>query len=136
MKALVVDKSNAMRSVLHRMLSQRGIEVAEAEDGLQALDVFRIMGKADLVLASWIPGERSNLDFIARMRHESAHNTMVVLLAAHQPDVRELHSAFIAGADDYLMTPFTAIQMDEKLEQVGLDAQRDKCIAKQSPFCR
>ena len=44
MKALVVDSSNTMRSVLHRILSMRGFEVTEADNCQQAMDVLRMMG--------------------------------------------------------------------------------------------
>jgi two-component system, chemotaxis family, chemotaxis protein CheY len=120
MKALVVDGSNTMRSVLHRILSMRGFEVAEAGNCQQAMDVLRSMGPADLVLVDWIPHQINSLEFVARLRHESLEDTRVVMLVAAEPGTRELHGALIAGADDYLMKPFTSLQMDEKLAQVGL----------------
>jgi two-component system chemotaxis response regulator CheY len=120
MKALVVEQLSTMRSVLRRMLSMRGFEVAEAENGQQALDVLRRMGTADLVLVNWIPSEADNLDFITQLRRQAAHNTTVIILAASEPGMRELHAAFIAGADDYMMMPFTSMQMDERLARAGL----------------
>ena len=120
MKALVVDGSNTMRSVLHRILSMRGFEVAEAGNCQQAMDVLRGMGAADLVLVDWIPHQVDSLEFVARLRHESVEDTRVVMLVATEPGMRELHGALIAGADDYLMKPFTSLQIDEKLAQVGL----------------
>jgi two-component system chemotaxis response regulator CheY len=120
MKALVVDGSNTMRSVLHRILSMRGFEVAEAGNCQQAIDVLRSMGAADLVLVDWIPHQIDSLEFVARLRHESVEDTRVVMLVATEPGMRELHGALIAGANDYLMKPFTSLQIDEKLAQVGL----------------
>jgi two-component system chemotaxis response regulator CheY len=120
MKALVVDSSNTMRSVLGRILSRRGFDVAEAGNCRQAMDVLRGMGTADLVLVDWIPHQVDGLEFVTRLRHELTENTRVVMLAATEPGVRELHGALIAGADDYLMKPFTSLQIDEKLAQVGL----------------
>jgi len=120
MKALVVDSSNTMRSVLHRILSMRGFEVTEAESCQQAMEVLRGMGTADLVLVDWILNEIDGLEFVARLRHESVEDTRVVMLVAAEPGIRELQGALIAGADDYLMKPFTSLQMDEKLAQVGL----------------
>jgi len=120
MKALVVDSSNTMRSVLHRILSMRGFDVAEADSCQQAMDVLRDMGTADLVLVDWILNEIDGLEFVTRLRHEFVEDTRVVMLVAAEPGIRELHGALIAGADDYLMKPFTALQMDEKLAQVGL----------------
>jgi two-component system chemotaxis response regulator CheY len=120
MKALVVDGSNTMRAVLHRILSMRGFEVAEAGNCQQAMDVLRSMGTADLVLVDWLPHQIDSLEFVARLRHESVEDTRVVMLVATEPGMRELHGALIAGADDYLMKPFTSLQMDEKLARVGL----------------
>jgi two-component system chemotaxis response regulator CheY len=120
MKALVVDSSNTMRSVLHRILSMRGFEVAEADNCQQAMEVLRAMGAADLVLVDWSLHNVDGLEFVTRLRQETVEDTRVVMLVVSQPGMRELQGAFIAGADDYLMKPFTALQIDEKLAQVGL----------------
>ncbi len=123
MKALVVDSSNTMRSVLHRLLSMRGFEVAEANNCQQAMEVLRAMGTADLVLVDWTLREINGLEFVTRLRQESVEDTRVVMLAVSQPGMRDLQGALIAGADDYLMKPFTAIQIDQKLAQVGLTSR-------------
>jgi two-component system chemotaxis response regulator CheY len=119
MKALVVDSSNTMRSVLRRILSMRGFEVTEADNCHQAMDVLRVMGPADLVLVDWLVHE-DGLEFVTRLRHESVEYTRVVMLAAAEPGTRELHGALMAGADGYLVKPFTGLQIDAKLAQVGL----------------
>jgi DNA-binding response OmpR family regulator len=98
----------------------RGFEVAEASNCQQAMDVLRAMGTADLVLVDWALREIDGLEFVTRLRHESVEDTRVVMLAVSQPGMRDLQGALIAGADGYLMKPFTAIQIDEKLAQVGL----------------
>jgi DNA-binding response OmpR family regulator len=98
----------------------RGFEVAEADNCRQAIDVLRTMGTADLVLVDWIPHQPDGLEFVARLRHESLEDARVVMLVAADPGVREIHRALIAGADDYLRKPFTGLQIDEKLAQVGL----------------
>ncbi len=121
MRALVVDASNTMRAVLHRILSMRGFVVAEADDCQHAMDVLRDMGNADLVLVDWDPNHAGSLEFVARLRHEVVEDTRVLMLVAAEPGSRELHGALIAGADDYLIKPFTALQIDEKLAQVGLN---------------
>jgi two-component system chemotaxis response regulator CheY len=119
MKALVVDSSSTMRSVLLRLLSMRGFEVAEAENVGQAFDVLRNMGDATLVLVDWNLPEIDNLDFIVRLRLETSRDTMVIMLATTEPGMRTLQRALIAGADDYLIKPFTSLQIDEKLAQAG-----------------
>jgi two-component system chemotaxis response regulator CheY len=120
MKALVVESSSTMRSVLRRILTMRGFEVAEAENGQHALDVLRCMGEADLVLVDWVLHELDSLEFIARLRLGATPGMMVIMLVADAPGMRELHRAFIAGVDDYLMKPFTSLQIDQMLTQGGL----------------
>jgi two-component system chemotaxis response regulator CheY len=97
----------------------RGFEVAEADSCRQAIDVLHGMSTVDLIIIDWIEGTDC-LEFVTRLRRESAHDTTVMMLVAAEPGVRELHGALIAGADDYLMKPFTSLQIDEKLAQAGL----------------
>jgi two-component system, chemotaxis family, chemotaxis protein CheY len=120
MKALVVGSSNTMRSVLSRILSMRGFEVVEADNGRQAMEVLRRIGAADLVLVDSVLDETDSLQFVTRLRHEQVEDTRVVMLVTAEPGMRELHRALMAGADGYLMKPFTSLQMDEQLAQVGL----------------
>jgi DNA-binding response OmpR family regulator len=98
----------------------RGFEVTEADNCHQAMDVLREMGPADLVLVDWIVHEIDGLEFVTRLRHESVESTRVVMLATVEPGTRELHGALMAGADGYLVKPFTGLQIDAKLAQVGL----------------
>jgi two-component system chemotaxis response regulator CheY len=77
------------------------------------------MGKADLVLVDWALNEIDSLEFVTQWRLESCDNTMIIMLAAAEPGMRRLQRAFIAGADDYLMKPFTSLQIDEKLAEAG-----------------
>jgi two-component system chemotaxis response regulator CheY len=119
MKALVIDKSNTMRSVLSRLLSMRGFEVAEAENSKKALVELRSAGITDLVFVNWPSQDADSLDFITRLRRETARHATLILLVAAEPGVRKLLRAHIAGADDYLMKPFTSLRLDEKLTQAG-----------------
>jgi len=136
MKALIVDTSSTMRAVLRRILSMRGFEVSEAENGQQGLDALRAMGKVDLVLVDWAPREMNSLEFITRLRRETAQETIVLMLASSEPGTRELHGALIAGADDYLTKPFTSLQIDEKMAQAGIAWQWNGNCDRQSLSCR
>jgi two-component system chemotaxis response regulator CheY len=118
MKALVIDSSKSMRSVLRRILSKRGFDVAEAENCARAIDVLREAGTVDLVMIDWTDGTDC-LEFVAHLRQEPAHDTTILLLVTAEPGQRKLHGALIAGADDFLMKPFTSLQIDEKLAQAG-----------------
>lgn len=119
MKALVLESSNTMRSTLLRILSARGFEVSEADNGTQASEVLRSMGEANLVLVDWSLPEADSLEFINQLRLRTVYNTTVVMLAVAEPGIRELRRALKAGADDYLTKPFTSQQLDAKLAQAG-----------------
>ena len=135
MKALIVEKSSTMRSILLRMLSMRGFEVVEAENVSSAWSMLQDLGKADLVLVNWSPSERDSLEFISRLRQEASNVTKVIILEPYKTGVRELHHAIVAGADDYLITPFTSLQMDEKLSLTGLICHRgDYCDWRGVPY--
>jgi len=136
MKALVVETSSTMRAVLRRILSMRGFEVSEAENGLQALEMLRKMDRADLVLVDSALKGMSSLEFIASLRHETSSETMVMMMAEREPGIRELHRALIAGADDYLTKPFTSQQIDEKMARAGLTWQWDAYCDSQGHPCR
>jgi two-component system, chemotaxis family, chemotaxis protein CheY len=120
MKALVVDSSNTMRSVLRRILSMRGFEVEEADDGLKALDVLRRIGIADVVLVDWNLAPLDGLEFVTCLRRESSRDTLVIMMVAAEPGQREIQRALIAGANDYLLKPFNSLQIDKKLALAGL----------------
>jgi len=136
MKALVVETSSTMRAVLRRILSMRGFEVSEAENGRQALEILRKMGRADLVLVDWALTGMNSLEFITSLRHETADKSMVLMLAEHEPGTREIHRALLAGADDYLTKPFTSLQIDEKMARAGLTWQWDASCDRQGQPCR
>jgi two-component system chemotaxis response regulator CheY len=119
MKALIMESSSTMRKVLQRILNLRGFEVAEAESGAGALEELSRSGVADLVLIDWSMDETESLEFIHRMRGETQKNPTVLMMASTKPEPRKIRRALIAGADDYLMKPFTSSQLDEKLSEAG-----------------
>jgi len=136
MKALVVETSSTMRAVLRRILAMRSFDVSEAENGQQALEMLRKVGKADLVLVDWALSGKNSLEFITSLRHETGNETMVLMLAEREPGIRELHRALLAGADDYLTKPFTSLQIDEKMARAGLTWQWDAYCDRQGHPCR
>ena len=119
MRALIMESSNAMRAVLQRILSLRGFEVSEAHNGAAALEELSRSGAADLVLIDWSLDEAESLEFINKIRRETQKDPTVLMMASTEPERRRLHRALIAGADDYLMKPFTSRQLDEKLSEAG-----------------
>jgi two-component system chemotaxis response regulator CheY len=121
---------------LRRILLVRGFEVSEAGDGRMALDVLHEMGTADLVVVDVALHEPESVEFITRLRHEAARHTEIVILAEAELGTRELQRALIAGADNYLVKPFTTRQIDEKLAQAGFHGHLDLASDRTGHSCR
>jgi DNA-binding response OmpR family regulator len=123
MKALVVDSSSTMRSVLRRILSMRGFEVTEAGDVPGALEGLSTTGSPDIAMVQWSVHATDTMELVTRLRNEPPHKTAIIMMAEQEPGLRELQKTLMTGADDYLVKPFTSLQIDGKLEQAGLTPQ-------------
>ena len=121
MRALVVDDSRAMRAIVAGMLQDAGFEVAEAGDGPSALAALRAAA-ADLVVVDWhLPG-MTGPEIVRAIRAEPAWNGARVLMLTTEVDPARVREALEAGAQEYLMKPFTADHMRGKIALLGLRA--------------
>lgn len=120
MRALVVDDSNTMRAFLRRILSPHGFEVLEAKHGLDALNVLARTGSADLALVDWNMPEMNGLEFVTRVRTNPTYAQMQIMMVTSETGLDQLQSAIDAGASEYLMKPFTSVQVENKLSLLGL----------------
>jgi two-component system chemotaxis response regulator CheY len=119
LKALIVDSSNTMRSVLRRILAMRGFVVTAVDNVQEAVDFLHRSGSVDLVMLDWDPRNEKELELVARLRRAASDRTLVVMLTGIEPGIRKLHKASLAGVDEYLVKPFTSGQLDEKLMANG-----------------
>ncbi len=120
MKALVVDDSTAMRAVLKRILGMRGFEVSEAKNGLDALGVLEKSENPDLMLIDWNMPEMNGLELVSKVRQNHTFDQVRIMMVTTETGIKEVQSALTAGANDYLMKPFSSTQVDEKLRLLGL----------------
>jgi DNA-binding response OmpR family regulator len=97
----------------------RKFEVIEAQDNLSAMNIAQGEQAINLALVEWNPREIHALEFIAQIRQNAASNATIILMADVEPAARELHAALLAGADNYLMIPFTSQEIDERLVHAG-----------------
>jgi two-component system chemotaxis response regulator CheY len=120
MRAIVVDDSKAMRSVLRRMLADCGFdEVTEAENGLRALELLRSGTQADLALVDWNMPEMNGLEFVRSVRGDDRYRGVAIVMVTSESSADSLVEALQAGANEYLMKPFTKDALTEKLALVG-----------------
>jgi two-component system chemotaxis response regulator CheY len=120
MRALVIDDSRAIRSIVTRTLAGLGIQTVEAGDGRAGLAELESTNGIGVVLVDWNMPEMDGLEFLetARARPEYAHIPMMMVTteSEHEQVLRALR----AGADEYVMKPFTPVVLREKLELLGV----------------
>ncbi|QDU75127.1 Chemotaxis protein CheY [Bremerella volcania] len=116
-RVLVADDSSTMRKIILRSLQAVGVPNAvEAADGEEAVSLFK-PGEFDLVLTDWNMPGKSGLEVIQEIRKIDADvKIMMVTTEAEKSRVME---AIQAGVSDYLVKPFTADTLREKLEKHG-----------------
>lgn len=120
-KALVVDDSRAVRMILGRTLKELGFEVREAANGKEALDVIGVEGAAvKLVLADWNMPEMNGMDLLKRLRQDPQLSSLVVVMVTTETEMDQMAAALEAGANEYVMKPFTKDILVEKLELAGV----------------
>lgn len=120
MRALVIDDSAAVRTILKRILSEAGFEVVEAAHGREALDRLKQVGKADLALVDWNMPEMSGYEFIRAVRAEKIHDDMRLMMVTTETEISQVAKALEAGANEYVMKPFTKDMILEKLNLMGI----------------
>ncbi|HEY3216103.1 MAG TPA: response regulator [Candidatus Eisenbacteria bacterium] len=121
MKALVVDDSRAIRAILGQQLTSLGFEVAEAATGMEALTVLHRLGPVGLVLLDWNMPEMDGFEFLRRVREDEHFQDVPVVMVTTESELAQVSRALEAGANEYLMKPFTREALLEKLVLLGLD---------------
>ncbi|MGO9094023.1 MAG: response regulator [Bryobacteraceae bacterium] len=120
-KALVVDDSRAVRIILAKILRELGYEVCEAANGREALEVMEAQkAEVTLVLADWNMPEINGLELLKRLRQDPALSALVVIMVTTETELGQMVAALEAGANEYVMKPFTRDILVEKLQLVGV----------------
>jgi two-component system chemotaxis response regulator CheY len=119
MHVLVVDDSSTMRLILKAHLNKLGFEVTEAANGREALICLKEMAKTDLVLVDWNMPEMDGVSFVRAVRAESAYASLTLMMVTTNTEIAHVSEALDAGANEYIMKPFTGAVIREKLELLG-----------------
>jgi two-component system chemotaxis response regulator CheY len=110
-----------MRMILAKTLKELGFEVCEAANGREALEVIEAeKGALTLVLADWNMPEINGLDLLKRLRQNPEFSSLVVVMVTTETELDQMVAALEAGANEYVMKPFTREILVEKLEMVGI----------------
>ncbi len=116
---LVVDDSRVVRKVARRILEAHGYDVAEAEDGRDALTYCR-RGLPRCVLLDWNMPVMNGLSFLQALRAEFGAAGPAVVFCTTQNDVAQMAAAAESGAQDYITKPFDEAILTGKFKELGL----------------
>jgi two-component system chemotaxis response regulator CheY len=119
MRALIVDDSTAMRSILRMMLKQAGFETLEAGDGQAGLEMLEQNGRADLALIDWNMPRMNGIDLLHAVRTESRFDAMRIVMVTAEAELDEVQRALEYGAEEYIMKPFNKEVVRDKLRMLG-----------------
>ncbi|MDH3257368.1 MAG: response regulator [Nitrospinota bacterium] len=120
MRALVIDDSKPVRSVLTKILVGIGFSVQEAANGLEAMDLIK-KEKMDLALVDWHMPEMDGCEFVQAVRKNDAYKDMRMMMVSTETAISKVAEALDAGADEYIMKPFTKEMIVEKLALIGIN---------------
>lgn len=114
MRIVVVEDEVDLNRLLVRRLTRLGHEVLGAADGLEGLDLIRTC-TPDVAIVDWMMPRMGGLEMIQRLRElDSAITTRFLMLTARSQG-NDKERALAAGANDYLVKPFAAAELIEKV---------------------
>ena len=119
MRALVVDDSSTIRAILSLYLKKMEMDVIEAADALEALQRLK-EAPFDFVLVDWNMPEMDGITFVRAVRAEGGYAKLPLMMVTTNSEMANVALALEAGANEYIMKPFTADMLREKLDLLGL----------------
>ena len=122
MRVLIVDDSKAMRMIVRRTLRQAGFEGCtemEASNGKEGLEQVQA-ACPDLILSDWNMPEMNGFDFVRAVRAEHIYDGVLLMMVTTETEMENVVRALAAGANEYVMKPFTKEVILEKLQIFGM----------------
>jgi two-component system chemotaxis response regulator CheY len=121
---LVVDDFSTMRRIIRNLLKELGFtNVQEAEDGVEALGKLRT-GGFEFVVSDWNMPNMTGIELLRAIRADAALKHLPVLMVTAEAKRENIIEAAQAGASGYIVKPFTAATLDEKLKKIFLSMQK------------
>jgi len=118
LKILIVDDFATMRKVIRNLLKQGGFEnVVEAEDGVAALKVLKSQ-QVDFIISDWNMPNMSELELLKAVRGDDELKALPFLMVTAEALKDNVVAAVKAGVSNYIVKPFTAEVLNEKIEKI------------------
>ena len=120
MKILIVDVSSTMRRIIGNVVMQLGFNKEnydEAEDGLKAWNLLK-ENNYDVILTDWNMPNMNGLELVKKVRMEGTHIKTPIIMITTEGGKSEVIEALKAGVNNYIVKPFPAETLKEKLDSV------------------
>ena len=118
MKILVVDDFSTMRRIIKNLLKDLGFSnIQEADDGSTALPMLQ-QGDFDFVVTDWNMPGMQGIDLLRAIRADDSLKHLPVLMVTAETKKEQIVAAAQAGVNGYVVKPFTAATLKEKLEKI------------------
>jgi two-component system chemotaxis response regulator CheY len=116
MKVLLVDDSSTMRRIQVNQLNALGVkDIVEAENGQDGLDKLAANMPVDFVLLDWNMPIKNGFEFLTEARANAAYAGVKIVMCTSESEKSRVLEALKAGANNYIVKPFTPDALKEKL---------------------
>ena len=118
MKILIVDDFSTMRRIIKNLLRDLGFtNTQEADDGLTALPMLKT-GQFDFLVTDWNMPGMTGIDLLKQVRADEQLSGMPILMVTAEAKRDQIVEAAQAGVNGYVIKPFTAAVLKEKIEKI------------------
>jgi two-component system chemotaxis response regulator CheY len=118
MRILVVDDFSTMRRIIKNLLTDLGYtNISEADDGSTALVALN-QGNFDFVVTDWNMPGTTGIELLKAIRADARLKTLPVLMVTAEAKREQIIEAAQAGVNGYVIKPFTAQTLEEKLGKI------------------
>lgn len=118
MKILIVDDFSTMRRIIKNLMRDLGFSnTSEADDGATALPMLQ-KGNYDFLITDWNMPQMTGLELLKAVRSDPNLSKLPVLLVTAEAKKQQIVEAAQAGVNGYIVKPFTAATLKEKIEKI------------------
>jgi two-component system chemotaxis response regulator CheY len=118
MKILIVDDFSTMRRIIKNLLRDLGFtNTVEADDGTTALPILQA-GTIDFLVTDWNMPGMTGIELLRAVRADEKLKSIPVLMVTAEAKRDQIIAAAQAGVNGYVVKPFTAVALKEKIEKI------------------
>ena len=123
MLALIIDDSRAVRAFIRPILHDLGFQTLDAANGQEALDLVAQYPDIRIILVDWNMPVMDGLQFIRAVRADHNHDDIKIVMVTTETESEQMNRAITAGANEYVMKPFTRDVLVAKLTLMDVFAE-------------